>query len=53
MLGAGTLGRAVMAIAATHLFESYGVKGPALLGSVFGVIGALLILRYRSVHSEN
>ena len=53
VLGAGTLGRAVMAIAATHLFESYGVKGPALLGSVFGVIGALLILRYRSVHSEN
>ncbi len=53
VLGAGTLGRAVIAIAATHLFESYGVKGPALLGSVFGVIGALLILRYRSVHSEN
>ena len=53
VLGAGTLGRAVIAIAATHLFESYGVKGPALLGSVFGVIGALLILRYRSAHSEN
>lgn len=53
VLGAGTLGRAVMAIAATHLFESYGVKGPALLGSVFGVIGALLILRYQSVRSEN
>ena len=53
VLGAGTLGRAVMAIVATHLFESYGVKGPALLGSVFGVIGALLIMRYRSVNSEN
>ena len=53
VLGAGTLGRAVIAIAATHLFESYGVKGPALLGSVFGVIGALLIMRYRSVNSEN
>ena len=53
VLGAGTLGRAVMAIVATHLFESYGVRGPALLGSVFGVIGALLIMRYRSVHSEN
>lgn len=51
VLGAGTLGRAVMAIVATHLFESYGVKGPALLGSVFGVVGAVLITRYRSANS--
>ena len=53
VLGAGTLGRAVMAIVATHLFESYGVKGPALLGSMFGVIGALLIMRYRSAQAKN
>lgn len=51
VLGAGTLGRAVMAIVATHLFESYGVRGPALLGSVFGVIGAVLITRYRTANS--
>jgi predicted MFS family arabinose efflux permease len=53
VLGAGTLGRAVMAIVATHLFESYGVKGPALMGALFGLLGALTITQYRRVNSKN
>jgi len=47
VLGAGTLGRAVMAIIATHLFESFGVQGPALMGASFGLLGALTITSYR------
>ena len=53
VLGAGTLGRAVMAIVATHLFESYGVKGPALMGAMFGLLGALTITNYRRVNAKN
>jgi predicted MFS family arabinose efflux permease len=53
VLGAGTLGRAVMAIVATHLFESFGVKGPALMGALFGLLGALTITNYRRVNARN
>ena len=53
VLGAGTLGRAVMAIIATHLFESLGVQGPALMGALFGLIGALTITGYRGVNAKN
>jgi predicted MFS family arabinose efflux permease len=53
VLGAGTLGRAVMAIIATHLFESFGVQGPALLGAVFGLLGAVTITTYRKVNANN
>jgi len=53
VLGAGTLGRAVMAIVATHLFESFGVKGPALMGALFGLLGALTITNYRRVNAKN
>jgi predicted MFS family arabinose efflux permease len=53
VLGAGTLGRAVMAIIATHLFESFGVQGPALMGALFGLIGALTITGYRRVKAKN
>ena len=53
VLGAGTLGRAVMAIIATHLFESFGVQGPALLGAVFGLLGAVTITTYRRVNANN
>jgi len=53
VLGAGTLGRAVMAIIATHLFESFGVQGPALMGAVFGLLGAVTITTYRRVNANN
>jgi predicted MFS family arabinose efflux permease len=53
VLGAGTLGRAVMAIIATHLFESFGVQGPALMGASFGLLGALTITGYRRVKAKN
>ena len=53
VLGAGTLGRAVMAIVATHLFESFGVKGPALMGASFGLLGALTITNYRRVNAKS
>ena len=53
VLGAGTLGRAVMAIVATTLFESFGVRGPALMGAFFGLLGALTITRYRRVIASN
>jgi len=53
VLGAGTLGRAVMAIIATHLFESFGVQGPALMGAVFGLLGAVTITTYRRVNASN
>ena len=53
VLGAGTLGRAVMAIVATNLFESFGVSGPALMGAFFGLLGALTITRYQRVNVSN
>lgn len=53
VLGAGTLGRAVMAIVATHLFESFGVQGPALMGAFFGLLGAITITSYRRVTANN
>ena len=53
VLGAGTLGRAVMAIIATHLFESFGVQGPALMGALFGLLGALTITSYRRLNAKN
>jgi hypothetical protein len=42
-----------MAIIATHLFESFGVQGPALMGALFGLIGALTITGYRRVKAKN
>ena len=53
VLGAGTLGRAVMAIVATNLFESFGVQGPALMGAFFGLLGAITITRYQRVMTRN
>ena len=53
VLGAGTLGRAVMAIIATHLFESFGVQGPALMGAFFGLLGALTITNYRRLNATS
>ena len=53
VLGAGTLGRAVMAIIATHLFESFGVQGPAFMGALFGLLGALAITSYRRLNAKN
>jgi predicted MFS family arabinose efflux permease len=53
VLGAGTLGRAVMAIIATHLFESFGVQGPALMGAFFGLLGALTITGYRRLNAKS
>ena len=53
VLGAGTLGRAVMAIIATHLFESFGVQGPALMGAFFGLFGALTITYYRRLNAKS
>ena len=53
VLGAGTLGRAVMAIIATHLFESFGVRGPALMGAFFGLLGALTITGYRRLNAKS
>jgi predicted MFS family arabinose efflux permease len=53
VLGAGTLGRAVMAIVATSLFESFGVRGPALMGAFFGLLGAITITRYQRVIGKN
>jgi DHA1 family inner membrane transport protein len=53
VLGAGTLGRAVMAIVATNLFETFGVSGPALMGAFFGLLGALTIMRYQRVNAIN
>ena len=47
VLGAGTLGRAVMAIVATQLFERFGVGGPALMGAFFGLLGAVAITAHK------
>ena len=45
--------RAVMAIIATHLFESLGVQGPALMGAFFGLLGALTITYYRRLNAKS
>jgi hypothetical protein len=42
-----------MAIIATHLFESFGVQGPALMGALFGLLGALMITSYRRLNAKN
>jgi predicted MFS family arabinose efflux permease len=47
VLGAGTVGRAVMARVATTSYSEYGIAAPALIGAVFGVLGALCILAFR------
>ncbi len=49
VLGAGTLGRAVIAIVGTRAYEKYGVDVPALIGSGFGVLAALSILTYKKL----
>ena len=49
VLGAGTLGRAVMAIIATRSYEQYGMHAPALIGAGFGFLGAVAIYIYRSL----
>lgn len=47
VLGAGTVGRAVMARVATTTYSEYGIAAPALIGAVFGVLGALCITAFR------
>jgi multisubunit Na+/H+ antiporter MnhG subunit len=42
-----------MAIVATNLFESFGVRGPALMGAFFGLLGAITITRYQRVMARN
>ena len=49
VLGAGTLGRAVIAIVATRAYEKYGVDVPALIGSAFGILAAISILTYKKL----
>lgn len=49
VLGAGTLGRALMAIVATRTYEQYGMHAPALIGATFGLLGAVAIYIYRSL----
>ena len=44
---------AVMAIVATSLFESFGVRGPALMGAFFGLLGAITITRYQRVIAKS
>ena len=47
VLGAGTVGRAVMAPIATTGYANYGIGAPALVGAAFGVLGALCISSFR------
>lgn len=47
VLGAGTVGRAVMARVATTTYAEYGIGAPALIGSVFGILGAACIVSFR------
>ena len=47
VLGAGTVGRAVMARIATTSYSEYGIGAPALIGALFGALGALCILAFR------
>ena len=49
VLGAGTLGRAFIAIVGTRAYEKYGVDVPALIGSGFGVLAAISILTYKKI----
>jgi MFS transporter, DHA1 family, inner membrane transport protein len=49
VLGAGTLGRAIIAIVGTRAYEKYGVDVPALIGSGFGVLAAISILTYKKL----
>ena len=47
VLGAGTVGRAVMAPIATTTYANQGIGAPALIGATFGVLGALCISSFR------
>lgn len=47
VLGAGTVGRAVMAPIATTGYANLGIGAPALVGAAFGVLGALSITSFR------
>lgn len=47
VLGAGTVGRAVMAPIATTAYANQGIGAPALIGATFGVLGALCISSFR------
>ena len=49
VLGAGTLGRALMAVIAARGYEQYGMPAPALIGAGFGLLGAFAIYIYRSL----
>jgi predicted MFS family arabinose efflux permease len=49
VLGAGTLGRAIMAIVATRSYEQYGMVAPSLIGAGFGLLGAVAIYIYQSL----
>jgi hypothetical protein len=46
LLGAGTLGRAAVSIAATRLYDSYGVEPAAVGSALFATATALLILSH-------
>ena len=46
LLGAGTLGRAAVSIAATRLYDSYGVEPAAVGSALFAAATALLILSH-------
>ncbi len=47
VLGAGTVGRAVMAPIATTTYANHGIGAPALIGATFGVLGAVCISSFR------
>ena len=47
VLGAGTVGRAVMSRVATTSYAQYGIGAPALIGATFAVLGAACILAFR------
>ena len=47
VLGAGTVGRAVMSRVATTTYANYGIGAPAMIGAVFGILGAACILSFR------
>ena len=53
MVGAGTLGRALMAPLATAAFSSHGMWLPAVMGSGCGGLTVLCQWRYRSFRTRD
>ena len=45
IVGAGTLGRAMVAIPATHLYDGGGIGGPALMTAAFGTFAVVAVVR--------